>query len=402
MANFDGLKHSTSITVTSLASVSHKLDASSCYCCMALTCPGVRHSIHLAKSNPPPSNDIFEHPLVYAELLNTCSDYRRQLFEAPNIRLANVNNNHTPLIHRSETISEKPGLAGQNTSPRPFSLAEAQNITDPFHLLLLHKPLPRAMSSPPWDYIAKLVCIGDSGCGKSSLTIRLCEGRFSPHHDVTIGVEFGSRIVPVGPPNTQPPPPPAPAPKTNPDGTPNGLPEPPRLVEPPADGPQKHMKLSLWDTAGQETYKSVTRSYFRGASGALLVFDLSRKQTFQHVTDWLNDLRQIAEPDIVVILVGNKADLTQDANNKREVTKEEAEDWARNNGVLEYVETSAKSGENVEKAFMRVAERIYQNIQAGKYDLNDRRSGVKGPVAGGSKQVRIGADGSKSSGGGCC
>ncbi|KAK6226371.1 Ras family protein [Colletotrichum tabaci] len=265
------------------------------------------------------------------------------------------------------------------------------------------------MSSPPWDYIAKLVCIGDSGCGKSSLTIRLCEGRFSPHHDVTIGVEFGSRIVPVGPPNALPPAPHLPASsnaqKTNEDGiaAPNGLPEPPRLPEPAAvDGPQKHMKLSLWDTAGQETYKSVTRSYFRGASGALLVFDLSRKQTFQHVTDWLNDLRQIAEPDIVVILVGNKADLTQDENNKREVTKEEAEEWAKRNGVFEYVETSAKSGENVEKAFMRVAERIYNNIQAGKYDLNDRRSGVKGPGAGGSRQVKIGGDANKGSGGGCC
>ncbi|KAK0634643.1 ras family-domain-containing protein [Bombardia bombarda] len=165
------------------------------------------------------------------------------------------------------------------------------------------------------------------------------------------------------------------------------------------------MKLSLWDTAGQETYKSVTRSYFRGASGALLVFDLSRKQTFQHVTDWLADLRQIAEPDIIVILVGNKADLTQDGeSNKREVTRDEAEAWARRNGVLEYVETSAKSGENVEKAFMRVAERIYQNIQAGKYDLNDRRSGVKGPSAGGAggaRQVRLTAE-SKGVTGGCC
>jgi small GTP-binding protein len=161
------------------------------------------------------------------------------------------------------------------------------------------------------------------------------------------------------------------------------------------------MKLSLWDTAGQETYKSVTRSYFRGASGALLVFDLSRKATFQHVTDWLNDLRQIAEPDIVIVLVGNKADLTQQEDNKREVTREEAEEWARRNGILEYVETSAKSGENVEKAFMRVAERIYQNIQAGKYNLNDRRSGVKGPGAGGNRQVKLSTDAAKS-GGGCC
>lgn len=254
------------------------------------------------------------------------------------------------------------------------------------------------MSSTPWDFIAKLVCIGDSGCGKSSLTIRLCEGRFSPHHDVTIGVEFGSRIVPVGPPHSKPPPIPS-ADDADSDTLSQGLPEPPRDT---SKTPQKHMKLSLWDTAGQETYKSVTRSYFRGASGALLVFDLSRKQTFEHVTDWLNDLRQIAEPDIVVILVGNKADLTQQANNKREVTRQEAEDWAKRNGVMEYVETSAKSGENVEMAFMRVADRIYQNIQAGKYDLNDRRSGVKGPSAGGNRQVRLAAEASKAITGGCC
>lgn len=266
------------------------------------------------------------------------------------------------------------------------------------------------MSSPPWDYIAKLVCIGDSGCGKSSLTIRLCEGRFSPYHDVTIGVEFGSRIVPVGPPHTQPdaldllPPSEAPAAPRDPhDASSNGLPEPPRVPPPQATGPQKHMKLSLWDTAGQETYKSVTRSYFRGASGALLVFDLCRRSTFSHVTDWLADLRQIAEPDIVVVLVGNKADLTlspdNTGENRREVTRAEAEEWARRNGVVEYVETSAKSGENVEMAFIRVAERIYRNIQAGRYDLNDRRSGVKGPSAGGNRNVVLSR---APQGSGCC
>ncbi|KAI5863403.1 GTP-binding protein rab2 [Durotheca rogersii] len=251
------------------------------------------------------------------------------------------------------------------------------------------------MSSPPWDYIAKLVCIGDSGCGKSSLTIRLCEGRFSPQHDVTIGVEFGSRIVPVGPPHTKPS---APA-------TEGGLPEPPRAI----NTPQKHMKLSLWDTAGQETYKSVTRSYFRGASGALLVFDITRRATFIHVTDWLSDLRAIADPDIVVILVGNKVDQARDDpvgnyTGRREVTAVEAEEWARANGVLQYVETSAKSGENVEHAFMRVAERIFDNISAGKYDLNDRRSGVKGPGPGsaGAAHLRLAPSANRGVMGGCC
>lgn len=252
--------------------------------------------------------------------------------------------------------------------------------------------------SAPWDYIAKLVALGDSGCGKSSLTIRLCEGRFSPYHDVTIGVEFGSRIVPVGPPNTQPP---KPKPSMSRDPSlsaiSTGLPEPPSVGK---EVVQKHMKLSLWDTAGQETYKSVTRSYFRGASGALLVFDITRRPTFEHVTDWLNDLRQIAESDLVVVLVGNKSDLAAEDEDKREVSVEEAESWAKKNGVLEYVETSAKSGEGVEMAFARVSERIYQNIEAGIYDLNDRRSGVKGPGAGGKGNVKLVSQGTMSSG--CC
>jgi Ras-related protein Rab-2A len=264
------------------------------------------------------------------------------------------------------------------------------------------------MAPPSWDFIAKLVCIGDSGTGKSSLTIRLCDGRFSPHHDVTIGVEFGSRIVPVGPPNASPPKP-KPTLSRNPSITSiflaGGLPDPPR-TESSIVTEQKYMKLSLWDTAGQETYKSVTRSYFRGASGALLVFDISRRPTFEHVQDWLMDLRSIAEPDIVVVLVGNKCDLiSSDGESKREVTVKEAEEWARANCVLEYVETSAKSGEGVERAFGRVAERIYQNIEAGKYDLNDRRSGVKGPGAGSQGKVKIGPQLNRTTngqGGGCC
>ena len=273
----------------------------------------------------------------------------------------------------------------------------------------------------PWDYIAKLVCIGDSGTGKSSvpppsplpiptanplpppqLTIRLCEGRFIPHHDVTIGVEFGSRLVDVGPPPSSPSP----------------------------SSRQKRMKLSLWDTAGQETYKSITRSYFRGASGALLVFDITRRSTFLSVTSWLNDLRQIAEEGIVVVLVGNKTDLCEEGvqngspsaqhsglakESKRAVTATEAEAWCRENNVLRYVETSAKSGEGVEAAFLEVAQRIYENVEKGRYDLNDRRSGVKGPGAGGGGRgaggggggtVRLGMNdvsaSAKAVGGGCC
>ncbi|TKA68632.1 hypothetical protein B0A55_07370 [Friedmanniomyces simplex] len=275
----------------------------------------------------------------------------------------------------------------------------------------------------PWDYIAKIVSLGDSGSGKSSLTIRLCEGRFVSHHDVTIGVEFGSRVVPVGPPaslehNINNP---VATPSNKPSVTksPNDVKRSGAGKAAPTEPQQKHMKLSLWDTAGQETYKSITRSYFRGASGALLVYDITRRATFNSVTSWLHDLRQIAEDDIVVILVGNKSDLAPsstvtegDSKNKRQVTRQEVEEWCRGNRVMQYVETSAKSGENVERAFLEVAERIYQNIEAGKYDLNDRRSGVKGPGAGGGanagRTVTLGGGGggggAKKAGiaGGCC
>jgi len=102
--------------------------------------------------------------------------------------------------------------------------------------------------------------------------------------------------------------------------------------------------------------------------------------------------------------------MSNDEHNKRQVTKQEAEEWCRQNKVMQYVETSAKSGEGVERAFLEVAERIYQNIEAGKYDLNDRRSGVKGPGAGGgtntARTVNLGmndaAAARKGAQSGCC
>jgi small GTP-binding protein len=163
-------------------------------------------------------------------------------------------------------------------------------------------------------------------------------------------VEFGSRIVPVGPPaslqyNINNPTSASDALATQTSPTTKGAKG--KVAKEPE---QKHMKLSLWDTAGQETYKSITRSYFRGASGALLVFDITRRSTFLSVTAWLNDLRQIAEDDIVVVLVGNKSDLAEastvygdeTAPNRRQVTRQEAEQWCKDNKCVQYGESARR------------------------------------------------------------
>jgi Ras-related protein Rab-2A len=240
-------------------------------------------------------------------------------------------------------------------------------------------------------------------------------------------VEFGSRIVPVGPPASNSlqntvdghidlPSSASPAKSSPPSDGPAaaGLPAPPRKPQQESHA-QKRMKLSLWDTAGQETYKSITRSYFRGASGAILVFDITRPATLTSCTQWLHDLRQIAEEGIVIVLVGNKSDLAggDPGSSQGRITSQEAEEWCRTNNVARYVETSAKSGEGVENAFLKVAERIYRNIEAGKYDLADRRSGVKGYKAtdngraGAPKTVSLGLNDAMQRGrggwtGGCC
>ena len=105
----------------------------------------------------------------------------------------------------------------------------------------------------------------------------------------------------------------------------------------------KNIKLQIWDTAGQESFKSITRSYYRGAAGALLVYDITRKETFNHLTRWLEEVRQNGNPDIMIMLIGNKADL----DSRRQVSTEEGERFAKENGLI-FLETSAKTAFNVE------------------------------------------------------
>lgn len=177
------------------------------------------------------------------------------------------------------------------------------------------------------------------------------------------------------------------------------------------------MKLQIWDTAGQEHFRAVTRSYFRNAAGCLLVYDVTRRSTFVHAKEWLDDIRTQADDDIAICLVGNKTDLVEDpeeqereqeeqsqndttktsniqsprqARAPRQVTYDEANKWARENNIFTFVETSAKDGSNVLEAYSRVSNEIHRKIVSGQYDLNDRSHGIK---AAGTKRVGTGGGG---------
>jgi len=139
-----------------------------------------------------------------------------------------------------------------------------------------------------YDYLFKYIIIGPSGVGKSCLLLQFTDKRFHTDHDLTIGVEFGARIVNI-------------------------------------DG--KQIKLQIWDTAGQESFRSITRSYYRGAHGALLVYDITRRETFNHLKGWLAEVREHSTKDMVIMLIGNKNDL----EHKRAVTYEEGRKFAEEN-----------------------------------------------------------------------
>ena len=177
--------------------------------------------------------------------------------------------------------------------------------------------------------------------GKSCLLLQFTDKRFQPVHDLTIGVEFGARMITL------------------------------------EDENKTQVKLQIWDTAGQESFRSITRSYYRGAAGALLVYDVTRRDTFQHLGRWLEEAKQHAHENMVILLIGNKNDL----EHRRAVTTAEGQAFADQHGLL-FLETSAKTAYNVESAFLKTAEGIHSKILSGEIDVSNESHGIKVGMAG--------------------
>jgi len=193
-------------------------------------------------------------------------------------------------------------------------------------------------------YAFKVILVGEAGVGKSCVLLQFTDHRFNPNCEATIGVEFGVRVF------TRPIP-----------------------------GPRKPIKLQVWDTAGQCTYRSIVRSYYRGAAGVLLVYDVTRRETFNALEQWLNEVRENSgvgankEADPVILLAGNKCDLEKVG--RREVTHVEGQKFAEKHGLL-FAETSAKNAESVETAFGALTDGIFARIQAGT--IHPDESGTNG------------------------
>ncbi|XP_028985417.1 ras-related protein Rab-42b [Betta splendens] len=188
-----------------------------------------------------------------------------------------------------------------------------------------------------WQYQFRIIMLGDSTVGKSSLLKRYTEDLFLESLNQTVGVDFYVHFVEVE--------------------------------------PEVRVKLQFWDTAGQERFRSVTRSYYRNSVGGLLVFDITNLASFNHIKEWHAEVCERVRPHrVLFVLVGHKSD--QEAQGERVVSREEAQRLAAQLGVS-YVEASAKTGHGVTQAFELLAQQIYQGLLSGEIQLQEGWDGVK-------------------------
>jgi len=198
-----------------------------------------------------------------------------------------------------------------------------------------------------YDYLFKLLLIGDSGVGKSCLLLRFADHTYTESYISTIGVDFKIRTIEL-------------------------------------DG--KTIKLQIWDTAGQERFRTITSSYYRGAHGIIVVYDVTDTESFNNVKQWLNEIDRYACENVNKLLVGNKCDLVS----KKAVNYETAKALADKLDIP-FLETSAKAATNVEKAFLTMAAEIKNTVATQPTTTTTAKTVVP---TGGSQDV--------SGGGGCC
>ena len=182
-------------------------------------------------------------------------------------------------------------------------------------------------SDEEFDIVLKLVLIGDTGVGKSNLLSRYTKGEFNGESKSTIGVDFATRILNID---------------------------------------KKRLKTQIWDTAGQERYRAMTNAYYRGAAGAMIVFDICSSISFKSMERWLQEIREHGAPGIPIVLVGNKFDM----RHLRQVPSETGERFALANNLI-YIETSALQNSNVDAAFQSLINDIYFNFCKVHTDMQD-------------------------------
>eukprot|EP01135_Chromosphaera_perkinsii_P006529 Nk52_evm1s539 gene=Nk52_evmTU1s539 len=173
----------------------------------------------------------------------------------------------------------------------------------------------------PYDYLFKMLLVGDSGVGKTCMLMRYVDGSFTESFIATIGIDFKVKTV-------------------------------------QHDG--KNIKLQMWDTAGQERFKSITTAYYRGAMGYIMVYDISQAHTFDNIKQWIQNVKQNSSQHVELVLVGNKCDLEAD----RKVPTEKAAKLAKEY-EMHFFEVSAKKNVNIDEAFMKVVEGIHKKLKTG-------------------------------------